>query len=90
MYTINERTEIIFIYGAENWYTRRTTRIFNDKCSDKNMSHTYVNKLVKKFLETGSVQNITRTNNKILNEAAEIKLLRNFTVNPNSNLLLNP
>lgn len=82
VYTINERTEIIFIYGVENRCARRTVRVFNDRY-DKNVSHTYVNKLVSKCLETESMHNIKCTNKRVLNEPNVVEVFGHFAVNPN-------
>lgn len=56
-YTIGERVEIVSIYFKNNDCARGTARLFNELHPGKNVSHTYVGKLLGKFRETGSVEN---------------------------------
>jgi len=85
-YTIAERTEIIFLYGAENRCARRTARVFNDRHPDKNLGHKYVVELVHKFEETGSVCNKRTKTARVLDEACQVEVLGQFTIDPTSSI----
>lgn len=50
------------------------------------MSHTYVNKYVRKFSETECIHNIERTNTRVLNEPTKIGVLGHFAINHNYSL----
>lgn len=84
VYTLQERTEIIFIYGAENRCARMTARVFNERHAGQTVSHRYVLDLVHKFEETGSVCNKTVKQPRVLTEAAQIEILGHFAVEPNT------
>lgn len=86
VYTLAERIEIIFIYGAENQCARRTTATFNQNHPDKHVSHKYVLELVGKFRESGSVANKKRAQPRVINEAAQIEVLGHFAMNPTNSL----
>ncbi|CAH0547180.1 unnamed protein product [Brassicogethes aeneus] len=57
VYTIAERVELVYTYFKNNDCARQTARLFNVRHQDKNVSHTYIRKLMVKFLETGTVEN---------------------------------
>lgn len=86
VYTLQERTEIIFIYGAENRCARRTARVFNETHAGQNVSHRYVLDLVQKFEETGSVCNKAVKQPRVLTEAAQIEILGQFAVEPTTSI----
>lgn len=86
VYTLQERTEIIFMYGAENRSARRTAHVFNERHPDKNVSHRYVLDLVKKFEETGSVCNKVNKQPRVLTEAAQIEVLGHFAADPTTSI----
>ncbi|XP_050511562.1 uncharacterized protein LOC126887788 isoform X2 [Diabrotica virgifera virgifera] len=81
-YSIPERVEIIFIFASQNQCYLRIAQIFNERHLDKNLSHVYVRDLVEKFRETGRVQNKKRDAARLLNEASQIEVLGNFTIEP--------
>lgn len=70
VYSIQERTEIIFIYGEVGKCARRTALVFNERNRNREVSHRYVLDLVAKFSETGSVSNKKRNNLRVMNEGA--------------------
>lgn len=74
VYSLEERIEIIFIYGAQNQSAYRTAAEFRVRHPDKNLSHTHVNNIVAKFRETGSVKNKKREQPRILAENAQIEV----------------
>lgn len=82
VYTLAERVEVIFIYGSSNRCALRTARRFNELHPDKNMGHNYVQELVAKFQETGSICNKKRTEPRLLNEAAQVEVLGQFAMDP--------
>lgn len=86
VYTLQERIDIIFIYGAEHKCSRRTANVFNNKYPGKNLSHTAVNDLVRKFSETGSVINKTRTERRVLDELTQVEVVGQFVMNPTTSL----
>lgn len=86
VYTLNERVEIVFIYGSQNQCLRSTARVFNEKYPGKNLTHQYVSHLVSKFRETGSVGNIKRSGNVVLDDLAQIEVLGQTTTNPTTSL----
>lgn len=57
MYTIDERVEMVSLYFKNNDCARAASRLFNELHRNKNVSHTYICKLMQKFRETGSVAN---------------------------------
>jgi len=67
VYTLEERIEMVFIYGKEGQCARRTAATFNERYPSKNVSHTYVIQLIKKFKETGSVTNKKINHPKLIN-----------------------
>lgn len=81
VYTIAERVEMVFCYGAEKSF-RRVAAFFNERHPDKNVSHVYVRELIRKFQETGSVANIKRNQPTVVDEAAQIEILGQFAINP--------
>lgn len=86
VYSLQERIEIIFIYGEEQRCARRTARVFNERHPDKNLGHQYVLDLVNKFQETGSVGNKIVKNRRVLTEAAQIEILGNFAMDPQTSI----
>jgi len=86
VYTLQERIDLIFIYGSENKCARRTANAFNDKYPGKNVSHTYVLKLVNNFMQTGSVLNKKRRNKNVLNELTQVEVLHHFQNTPTSSV----
>lgn len=73
VYTLTKRTEIIFLYEAEEWRARRTTRVFNEWHQNKNVGYEYVMELVRKFEETGSACN-KKTMVKVLDTACQFEV----------------
>lgn len=86
VYSIQERTEIIFIYGEVGKCARRTALVFNERNRNREVSHRYVLDLVAKFSETGSVSNKKRNNLRVMNEGAQIEVLGLFAAEPTSSL----
>lgn len=86
VYTLQERTDIIIIYGSENRCARRTAQTFNNKYPGRNVSHRYVIDLVQKFLDTGSVCNKKMKQPRVLDEGAQVEIIGNFTMNPNTSI----
>lgn len=86
VYTLQERTEIIFMYGAENRCARRTSRRFNDIHPNKHVGHRYVIELVRKFEETGSVCNRVNKQARVLDEGTQIEILGHFAMNPSTSI----
>lgn len=86
VYSVQERTEIIFIYGEVGKCARRTAFVFNERNPNRDVTHRYVLDLVAKFSETGSVSNKKRINLRVLNEEAQIEVLGTFTAEPTSSL----
>lgn len=82
VYTFGERIEIIFAYGVQNGCARRTARVFNARHPEKNVTHSYVMKLVRKFEEIGSVCNKKNTRPRILDEVAQVEVLGHFAADP--------
>ena len=82
VYTLAERIEIIFLYGAEDRCARRTARVFNERHQNKNVGHKYVMELVRKFEETGSVCNKKSTKERVLDEACQVEVLGQFAIDP--------
>lgn len=86
VYTLAERIEIIYIYGSENRCARRTAAVFNARHPAKHASHQYVLDLVRKFDATGSVCNIKTRQPRILDEATQIEVLGNFSMDRNTSI----
>ena len=86
VYSLEERIEIIFAYGAQNGCARQAARVFNARHPEKNVTHCYVMKLVRKFEETGSVCNKKRTQPKILDEATQVEVLGHFAAVPTNSI----
>ncbi|KAJ4449520.1 hypothetical protein ANN_00920 [Periplaneta americana] len=82
VYTLQERTEIIFIYGPENRCPRRTARAFNERHPEKNISHRYVIALIWKFEETAAVCNKTNDQPRKLDIILQIEVLGYFINEP--------
>ena len=78
VYTLEERIEIIFIYGAKNHCTHRTARVCNERHPEKKISHRYVIDLKRKFKETGSVCNKANHQPRKLDANSQIEILRSF------------
>lgn len=57
VYTVEERIQIVFLYGAEGMCYLRTAPAVNERNPDKNVSHVYVRDLIITFQETGSLKN---------------------------------
>lgn len=76
VYSIPERVEIVKLYFQNNSCARLTARLFKDSHPDKNVNDSYVAKLVRKFVDTGSVCNVKhQPQNPIRNEAVEVAVL---------------
>ncbi|KAF5286611.1 hypothetical protein FQR65_LT12520 [Abscondita terminalis] len=73
---------MIFIFGEESRSTYTTAATLNNRHPDTNVNHAYVNQLVAKFEETGSVANRKRNQLRILDEAANIEVLEQYAANP--------
>jgi len=86
VYTLQERIEIILIYGEVRKCARRAAVLFNERNPNREVSHRYVLDLVTKFSETGSVNNKTRKNRRVLDEEAEIEVLGTFVAEPTNSL----
>lgn len=86
VYTLPERIEMIYLYAQQDYCFRRTVTVYNELHPDKNVSHEYIRQLVAKFEETGSVKNKKRTTPRLLDEAAEVEILGEFTINPQLSL----
>lgn len=86
VYTVEERIELIFLYGAQNENAARTAESYNARQPGRNASHRYVIDLVSKFRETGSVKNKTRKNSRILDDLAQIEVIGHYASNPNSSV----
>lgn len=56
MLTRAEKVELVLIHG-ENRTNRETSQIFNERHPQKRVSHATVGKILKKFKNTGSVEN---------------------------------
>lgn len=82
VYSVEERIQIVFLYGAEGMCYLRTARAFNERNPDKNVSHVYVRDLIKKFQQTGSVKNKKREGPRVLNEETQIEVIGQVSVNP--------
>ena len=84
VYTVEERIQIVFLYGAEGMCYLRTAaaRPFNKRNPDKNVSHVYVRDLILKFQETGSVKNKKRIGPRVLNEEMQMEVIGQVSVNP--------
>ena len=82
VYTIQERTEIIFIYGAENHCAHRTARVYNERHNEKNVSHRYAIALIWKFKETGCVCNKANRQPRKHNENSQSEILGHFVNEP--------
>ncbi|KMQ85981.1 transposable element tc3 transposase [Lasius niger] len=74
VYTLAERIEMIFIYGAENRCALRADTTFNVRHPDQNVSHTYVRQLILRFEETESIANKKRTVRRVTNEAVQLEV----------------
>lgn len=86
VYTIAERVEMIFIYGAENRCFARTAAVFNERHRERNVGHKYIRELVAKFEEIGSVCNKKRNEPRLLNDAAQIEVLGEVAMAPTTSL----
>jgi len=86
VYSLQERIELILIFGEEHRNARRTASVFNQRHPDKNVGHQYVLDLVRKFQETGSVCNKSVKNPRVLDEAAQIEILGHFAVDPQTSI----
>ena len=82
VYTLQERTEIIFTYGAENYCAHRTARAFNKRHPEKNISHRYAIALIWKFKETGSVCNKANRQPRKLDANPHIEILGHLVNEP--------
>lgn len=82
VYSVEERIEIIFVYGAQEMCYLRTALAFNERHPGRNVSHVYVRDLVRKFQETGSVANKRRQGPKILDEEMQVEVLGQVANNP--------
>ncbi|KAJ8914995.1 hypothetical protein NQ315_002520 [Exocentrus adspersus] len=83
VYTIAERVEVIFIYGAQQNCAGATARMFNDRHTDKRMDHSYVRALVE---ATGSVKNQKRQGDRVVDEVRQMEVIGQFVLNPTSSL----
>lgn len=87
IYSLEERVEMVLIYGANNESARRTATAFNERHPDRNVSHVYVMKLLTKFRATGSVGNAKHNRRRtILDEAAQIEVLGHFVAEPTTSI----
>lgn len=66
VYSLQVRTEIIFIYGEEQRCTQRTAQVF--KHPDRNVGRHYVLDIVQRFEETRSVYNKIVKNRRLSTE----------------------
>lgn len=80
VYTVAESVKPIFIYGAGHKCASTTVRVFKDR-------HKYTIKLIKKFQETGSVQNKKREGARMVDKMVRNEVLGIFTVNLTNSLL---
>ncbi|KAL1509572.1 hypothetical protein ABEB36_004285 [Hypothenemus hampei] len=86
VYSLEERVEMVLIYGASNECARQTAQIFNKRHGDRNVSHVYVLQLLQKFRESGSVGNVKRNTPRVLDEAAHIEVMDHFAADPTTSI----
>ncbi|KAL1494962.1 hypothetical protein ABEB36_010461 [Hypothenemus hampei] len=86
VYTVQQKIEIIFIYGECVRWTRRTAAIFNESIPNTNLNHKYVLELIAKFTEIGSITNKKTVRMHVLSEVAQIEVLGSFVAQPTTSL----
>lgn len=81
---LQERTEIIFLYGASQENYHETERRFNELHPERPVSRKYLRKLINKFRETGSVSNVKNPGRPKLPEDTEFEIVAEFIEHPQS------
>jgi len=84
--TLQERVEIVFMYGENARSARATARQFNERHPGMNVSHNTVIKLVSKFSETGSVANRKGRENRVVDELAQTEVLGLLSIDPQTSI----
>lgn len=83
VYSVEERVEIISIFFENGKCARRTANLFNQLHEDKQLHHSYVLELVRKFRQTGSVANQKKNyENRVRTEEAEVAILGHINLDP--------
>lgn len=84
VYSLEDRTEIVVLYGTANRNYSQTATLFNENHPNRNVSAVYVRNLIQKFFQTGSVNNKKRDSNNrgARNEAMQVAVLGHVHLDP--------
>lgn len=82
--SLEEKIELILICGENYKCTREAANIFNQRHPGKNVHYTTVARLLKKFKQTGSVENVFKVPHEkaVLNEENSFEVLLTVAENP--------
>ena len=81
VYTIAERVELVSLFYKNNDCARAAARAFNNNHPENHVSHPYIIELMRKFVDTGSVQNKKReANQPQRNENVQIAILGHIAI----------
>lgn len=82
--SLQEKIEIVLIYGENYKSCRETAEIFNGRHPDKNLNHSTVAKILKKFKETGTVDNKYKVSHEkpVTGDEATLDVLLTVTETP--------
>lgn len=80
--TLQEKVDMVFIFGASGNNYHETMRRFNENHPERPVSRTYLRQLITKFRETGSVTDAKRSGRPPLSEEVDFEVLCTVVENP--------
>lgn len=86
--SFQEKVEMVLIYGENYHTTRETAIIFNGRHPHRHVNQCTVGRIIKRFKETGSVENKYKTHHRsnVTSEETSLNVLLSATENPKMSL----
>lgn len=85
--TLQQKIEMIYLYGQTNKNLHETVRLFNAEHPDRPVCRKYLRELIQKFNLTGSVNDKKRTGRRLqANEEIQVGVVGEFVVNPHTSI----
>lgn len=82
--SLEDKVEIIFLFGASQENFHETERRFNELHPDRPICRKYLRELIQKFRTTGSVANVKNPGRPRMNEDVDFEIVSEFVEHPQS------